>query len=337
MARKNSLQSIAEQLGTTKVTVWRAINDQPGVGAEMKEKILSYVRDTGRSVSQGKKERQSAVSRLAFFVSHRFFFENENFYTSIYYYLNKLSIMNSIDLTLFVVSQADEETCHLPSSFLNENFDGAFIAGELSENYIHTLQKTNSPVVLIDFSSPEISCDCVVADNYYLGYLAASKLLDMGHRQIGFVGGYKEVSNIMDRFLGFRKAMLHARLEILPEWLFNINDPITGLYSMNFALPEHLPTAIICHCDMAAYYLIDRLKTIGKSVPDDVSLISFDNTELCTKTTPALTSIEINRKEFAQLSFNTLCERISHPETPFQRKYVSTRLMMRASAKCVGK
>ena len=333
MARKNSLQAVAEEMGISKVTVWRAVNDQPGISREMKDKILSHMQQTGLSILPAKEREAGAIKRLAYFVSHRFFFENEKFYTIIYYQLNKMALSHNITLTLFVVNHLDEHADRLPASFLNESFDGVFIGGEMKESYIQAIRARNCPLVMIDFYSLKVDADCVITDNFFMGYEVTSRLLDMGHRDIGFAGGYRAVSNIMDRYLGYVKALRHADIEPNDEWTFNVNDPITGLYSMNFLLPKVLPTAIVCHCDMAAYYLIERLKMMNKSVPEDVSIISFDNTELCTQITPNLTSVEISCRKFAEIAFDALYKRIRNPEEPYCRQYVPCKLILRDSAR----
>ena len=333
MARKSSLQSVAEELGISKVTVWRAVNNQPGISRELRDKILDHMRRTDCRIAPGRPRETIGIKRLAYFVSHRFFLENEKFYTVIYYHLHKLALLHNITLSLFVVSYQDEHAGLLPDSFDGEAYDGAFIGGEIMEPYLQALRTRGCPLVMIDFYSPRVEADCVITDNFFLGYQMTSRLLEMGHRDIGFAGGFQSVSNIMDRYLGYVKALRQAGMEPNSQWTFAVNDPVTGLYSMNFALPDVLPTAVVCHCDMAAYYLIERLKMVNKSVPEDISVVGFDNTELCTQISPQLTTVEISRRQFAQIAFDTLCRRISTPEEPYSRQYVPCKLIVRESAR----
>ena len=68
---------------------------------------------------------------------------------------------------------------------------------------------------------------------------------------------------------------------------------------MEYSLPETLPTAFLCHCDMAAYQLMLKLQINGISIPDQISLVSFDNTDLSRNCKPQLTTIDINKREIA--------------------------------------
>lgn len=327
---KKSLQKIANELGTTKVTVWRVANNQKGVGPELKSRILEKLAENNKLANE-KKAAVIKADKLACVLAHRFFFKNESFYTSIYQKLNELCVSNNIELTLFVLDQQPEIDGLLPLNLTSNSFDGVFLIGELDLNFLKSMSALKIPFIVIDFLTPRIETDFIVADNFYLGYLATCKLIENNHKNIGFIGAYNKIHNIMDRYLGFKKALDINNLILNPDWIFNINDPVTGLYTSNFQLPENLPTAFLCHCDMAAYYLIEKLKTIGVRVPEDISIVSFDNTDLATKIEPPLSSINIDTSEFATLSYKLLNDRIKNPDLEYMVKYVNGRLIQRDS------
>ena len=322
MKSKITMQDIADKLGITKVSVSKALNNKPGVSETLRRQITQTASEMGYVLSPPDNKKMS----FAFVVPKRFFLETDKFYNVIFYYLNNLLIKRGNTITPVVVSVKDEEqpTGTLPY----ENYDGIFITGEMSEAYINMLKNTNIPLIAIDFYKISFDAVYVLVDNFYLGYHATSYLIEKGHRDIGFVGNINQTSSINDRYYGCLKALQNKGLPLRQEWVISNNDPKTGLYNIDIDFPEKLPTAFVCHCDMAAYFLVNSLKKYGKSVPGDISLISFDNTDLSEAS--GLTSMDINKKEIAEMAFYAM-EKIIHNEIHRNRYYISVKLIERDS------
>ena len=96
-----------------------------------------------------------------------------------------------------------------------------------------------------------------------------------------------------------------------------------------------MPTAFVCHCDMAAYYLMESLRRAGLRVPQDVSLISFDNTALSARTQPPLTSFDINRNDIARRAYQCMLERCVQ-DGGKRRLFVNNRLIERQSVQPIA-
>ncbi|NLY18930.1 MAG: LacI family transcriptional regulator [Clostridiaceae bacterium] len=333
--KRVSMQTIADMLNISKVTVFKAINNQPGVSEELRKKIIKLCNELGYDKWAGNSSKSSC--NLAYIVPKRYFLENENFYSSIYYYLNKECQREKIQLSLYIIDAHSEENCILPSQVQASHFNGLLIGGELNFPFLHALAKTKIPMVFIDFYISGFKSDCIVVDNYYVGYVATNYLVEKGHRDIGFLGDPKQTTSISDRFFGYRKALFSHDLQYNKNWQIVNNDKITGYYHLDFDLPDKLPTAFICHCDMAAYFLMQKLSAYKIKVPDDVSIISFDNTQLSQDCNPPLTTIDISKKEFAKKALSQMKTRLSEPNLPYQRGYIHTSLIERASVKDLTK
>ena len=327
--RKPSMQMIADRLGISKVSVSKAIGNQPGISADLRRKVLDLAQEIG--YIKDKRNQTHSTGRFAILVPKRFFIETENFYTTIYYYLNRSCMEQSLTLSLHVLNAAEEKSLTVPSSLTRLSTDGIFLAGEIDEPYLFALANLNIPMVAVDFYKPHLVTDCVLTDNFYLGYAATMHLIEMGHRQIGFVGDPRNQMGITDRFFGYQKALSTSGLELRPSWNIVNNDTSTGLYTLDVALPSDLPTAFVCHCDMAAYFLLQKLQMIGKSVPRDVSLISFDNTEISRVCSPQLTTYDIDKRQFAERALHAMQQRIEAPDDPPHRIYIETKRVDRDS------
>lgn len=327
--KKVSMQTIADYLNISKVTVYKALNNQQYVSDELKEKILKTAEELGYYKTSAK--NLSLNNHLAFVVPKRFFLENEGFYTSIFYYLNNFCHNDGLALTLYVINNSDESGGVLPATLNSGSCDGIFIAGEMTDEYIQGIGRLGLPVLLIDFYKPAFHYDCIIADNFFNGFTATNYLIENGHKEIGFVGNPSQTSSISDRFYGYQKALATHNLPYNPDWHLVNNNLATGVYTLDTPLPKTLPTAFVCHCDRAAYFLIQRINMENLKVPADISIISFDNTSLAENSNPPLTTVDISTKIIAKNSYNQLRSRIKDNTLPKQRIYIPCSIVERSS------
>ena len=330
-SKKITMQIIADKLGITKVSVSKALNNQMGVSDNLKKRIIETSTQLGYYKNKVKMSSIN-VKKLGFLISKRFFFENENFYTQIYYYLSRDCAKKSISLILYIINSDDERNLVLPFSLIQDNLHGLFISGELQDTYMKLVTNLNIPLVCIDFHKPQLNIDSIVSDNFYSSYNATMYLINNGHKKIGFVGNPNFTVSTMDRYYGYLKALNQNGLECLNEWHI-INNDLNGIYITEYLLPSPLPTAFLCHCDMAAYQLMLKLKSQSVSVPDQVSLVSFDNTELSLNSNPTLTTVDIDKHEFATKALQQLLLRANNPSLETQRILLTTKLVQRNSVK----
>ncbi|REE78648.1 LacI family transcriptional regulator [Paenibacillus taihuensis] len=330
--RKVTLEMIANEIGVTKVTISKALNNQPGVSEELKKTILRISHELGYIHKKAEKN-QKGITKLGLLVPKRFFLDTDNFYTQIYYHMNRDCALKDINLALYVLNPEEEKKGTLPLSIHQDsaNIGGLFVAGEVSDSYMELLSSSLSvPIVAIDFYKRNETYDCIVTDNYRAGYTAASYVANKGHKRIGFVGNPNYTSSVMDRFCGYVKALTEFGLEYRKDWHI-VNNDEDGAYINDFALPEELPTAFVCHCDMAAYKLLVKLQGQGINVPEQVSIISFDNTDLSQSIVTALTTMDISKSALAEKALERMLWRVEHTNEEPQHIYVNTRLIERDS------
>lgn len=335
MNNKVTMQDIADSLGVTKVSVSKALNSQPGVGDELRQRIIETAEEMGYVGT--KRFASGKVSRAyAYIVTKRYFIEADNFYNVIIYYLGKKCAESASRLYSFVLSEDDEKNRVIPHSLAEQKPDGIFLIGEMSEEYILALKTLDIPLVAVDFSNPMLDIDCVIPDNYGMAMYTASYLYRNGHRKIGFVGDIKASVNILDRYMGYKKALAVFSLPEREDWVIS-DIGSNSKYTLDFALPADMPTAFICHCDTAAYYLIQKLRACGMSVPEDVSVVSFDNTEMASRCVPGITTMDIDKKAIAYRSVSVMTARIENAAyTPRANVYPDLgELIVRGSVKAI--
>ncbi len=211
--------------------------------------------------------------------------------------------------------------------------DGIILLGQAKGKYIDLVNKQPIPFLLMDFYDNHMDVDIVIGDNVYGGYTITNYLINQGHTRIGFVGNIYATSSILDRYLGYYKALIENHLEVEKEWLINDRDE-EGRYR-DFILPEQMPTAFVCNCDQVAYYLIQQLNQKGFKVPEDISIVAFDNFIYASLSKPKITTIEVNIGQMAKEAVKLMIDKIKHGSTRVERKVISGNMVMGDSVKCI--
>ncbi|MCH3908686.1 MAG: LacI family DNA-binding transcriptional regulator [Sphaerochaeta sp.] len=325
--KKTTLAEIAQQLGISKITVSRALKGQPGVGDTLRKHVCDVAEELG--YEQQRLRTPARRRRFVFITPKRFFLATDSFYHVIYYDLATLCHAHDTDLQVLILEKDQESSGTLPTELVGA--DGIFIGGEIAKPAMDAVARTGIPVVVIDYYVTDEAVDCVVIDNYMVGAVAAEYLVRKGYRKIGFVGSYQQSSNIADRINGYLKIVRREGLPFQDDWIINNYDPKMDNYILDISLPEEMPQAFICHCDRAAYYFIEKLKSMNIQIPEQVAIISIDNTDLAQACTPPLSSINIDKQAFATQAFHLLEERLKERHVA-RKVYLETEIIPRASA-----
>ncbi|MDP8163354.1 HTH-type transcriptional repressor PurR [Pasteurella skyensis] len=220
--------------------------------------------------------------------------------------------------------------------------DGILVmCSEYTENSLALLNKANIPMVVMDWGVRDHSSD-LIADNSFLGgYLATQHLIQNGHKKIAVITGnlFKTVSK--NRFQGFNKAMDEANLLIEPRWIQEGDfEPEGGFECMNNILDlEELPTAVFCFSDVMALGAISAINLRGLSVPQDISIIGYDNIHNSRFYAPPLTTMHQSKSRLSDRVLELLLERISSKETSRERQVLEfiPELVVRDSVRNLNK
>lgn len=326
MEKRTTIEQIAKKVGTSKITVSRALKGQDGVGTDLRNHIIQVATELGY---EKKRLHPTGQRQIAFLVPKRFFLLTDSFYHVIYYYINTLCNESDSKLALYILERHDEENGTLPADI--DNYDGIIIGGEISPKAIDNIKKKSIPYVVIDDDSLDSTSDCIYMDNYKIGIKLTDYLVKRGYKKIGFVGSHAQTSNITDRYLGYKKIQYYYNLPMDDSWIIDNYNSKTANYVMDITLPNDLPEAFICQCDRAAYYFMESLKSQGIEVPKQVALVSIDNTELAGSTEPKLTSVNIDKNLFASEALRLLNERIDG-RVEMKRVCLDSKLVERDSA-----
>lgn len=207
----------------------------------------------------------------------------------------------------------------------------------INEELVRGLLDLNLPTVLVDHYFPDLSLDMISHENYGGAVRAVNYLLAKGHRRIGFVNGLPHYT-IQRRFEGYRLALEKAGIAFDPEIAVEGNLKVDGGRAAAQEVIERKLdcTAYFCANDETAIGLIQGLHSHGLQVPQDVSVIGFDDVESARLITPALTTIRGNPAGVGRMAVRKLLERVKLPDLPVSQTSLATSLVERDSVKALA-
>ncbi len=332
MARKQvTLSDIAEVCGTSNVTVSKALSGKEGVGDELREKIKSVAREMGYTFSV--KPAQSEIDgNIGVIIPEKFLTPIGTFYWALYNRIVQKLKEENISCIQENIREDEEASLITPNILANGKITGLISLGQLSPEYVKMLMQKTNNLVLLDYYIPGIDVDCVISNGISGAYRITKHLIENGHKNIGFIGTRLATSSIFDRFTGFARAMLEHNLPIREDWIINDrkNDNM-DFGEMDF--PSTMPTAFVCNCDEIAFAAIRKLKSIGYSVPEDISVVGYDNFLISEIAEPHITTISVDAKEIADTAVSVLIDRINNPLKKTEMRSISGNLEIKNSVK----
>ena len=326
-----TMSDIAKELGVSTVTVSKALGDKDGVSQELRIRIKEKAAQMGYRFSNSSKGfNEGYTYNIGIIVAKHFISDASAFYWIMYRYIVELLQKHSYYGILEVIPESDEAECVVPNSILDKKIDGIIVLGQFSERYINALTKIDIPTVYLDFYSNMEDMETVLSDGFFGSYMITSYVISKGHRKIGFLGNINSTTSIQDRYLGYYKALLENNIPLNHEFIVNDRSLETGIF-MEFDLPLNMPTAFVCNCDEAAYHFINFLKSKGYRVPEDVSIVGYDNHIYSTISSPRITTIDVNSRRMSSEAVDIIIKKIHDKSYKKGRTLVTGNLIKRDS------
>lgn len=330
MNKSVTMKDIANKLDISIVSVSKALSGKDGVSEQVRRQIVETAREMGYEYSQEKKNNAALHSNIGIIVADRFFNDN-SFYSGMYRSILVKCAEAGFSGILEMVMPDDEKNCVMPNMITLDKVDGVIFMGEINHQYISEVAKTGLPFVMLDFYDDKLPGDSVVSDGIYGTYGLTTRLIEAGYKKLMFVGSVTATSSILDRYLGFCKALLRNGLPL--DTGNAIPDRDSDGKFIELEIPSELPDAFVCNCDETAYHLAEKLKELGYSLPDDVSIVGFDDYRFATLCTPQLTTFHVDLDAMSSASFSLLLRKIRSKPYTKGRTIIGGEFVIRNSIK----
>ncbi|WP_294470908.1 LacI family DNA-binding transcriptional regulator [uncultured Ruminococcus sp.] len=327
MKKPVTLIDIAKACNTSNVTVSKALADKSGVSEELRAKIKQVAEEMGYVPSKTVTSRKK--SNIGVLIPEKYVGLSGSFYWTLYNSLVQRLKRENLYCVIENLEYKDEQNLVLPNIVTDRKISALISLGEISHVYAQKLSENVEHLILLDYYVPGLKVDSIVTNGYNGGYKLANYLISLGHRRIGFIGSKKATSSIFDRYMGYLKALIEHDLEIRDDWIIDDRDKYSDPIDLVF--PKDMPTAFVCNCDEAAFQAIKALREHGYAVPDDVSVVGYDNYLISEVSDPTITTISIDAEYMAELTVNTLIQRLNDPSTVYRMRTIEGELVIKNS------
>ena len=337
MPDKLRTKDIAARLGVSTATVSRALNDKPGVAAELRQKVLQLAAELDFAPSTVARSLAGARTGAVAFILQRQAFPVSS---DPFYFLILQGVERALDqagyhvvvATLGNHSNRDGDDLRIVRE---RRVDGLILAGpDIDPALVLSLARRQLPVVLVDNGLERTPLDCVQCDDQGGARAAVEHLLGHGYDRIAFVGGPASWLSTRERQRGYEEAMRAAGLlsEIVHESATTFDTGLAAGRRLFASLPR--PRAVYAVNDAMAMGVSAAAQAAGLSVPGEVALAGFDDIGVAASTHPPLTTVRVDKEVMGDLAARRLLEMISDGPRPYRRIIVGTTLVVRQSCGC---
>lgn len=331
---KISIKKISELTGYSPATVSNAISGRRTVSKEASDRILEAAREHGFL-----DHMQIKKIKFVNFKNSGTICTDTPFFTAVIEGVTKESQRLGYEVTLCTLSRQQKDYEAALEQLLNETGCAILLlATEMSPEDARPFESFAGPLVMLDCSMENMKFHTVYHSNTESMMQATEYLIACGHQNIGYLAGNIRIKNFLDRQTGYECVLARHGIALNPDHQFLLTPTVEGSYiDMNERLLScrDLPTAFIADNDNIALGAIRALKQHGYKIPDEISVIGFDDVPFCTISAPALTTIHVHKEKLGQIALKRLAELIPDPDKDVVRTkiQVCNELVVRDSVK----
>lgn len=336
MAEKITINTIAEKCNVSATTVSLVLNNKPGASNETRRRVLETAKSLGYKFSRSNRQGSLKLATVGLIVKTEpdLLPPSNPFYSQVIAGIDDACGDIGVNL-LFSMLTVDRN--NLPKktpSLINKNsLSGLLVVGTFIDETINALFDTYiPPVVLVDGYSNSRIYDMVVSDNFGAAYQAVEYLINLGHRHIALVGSEPNCyPSIEQRRNGYLRALKDYGIPETYIANFNINRS-QGEAETTHLLSTHPEiTAVFGVNDNVALGSIRAAQKIGRRIPQDISVIGYDDTYLATSISPTLTTMQVDTLAMGRAAVHLLSLRIEKPDAARSTLIIHPKLIERES------
>lgn len=336
--KRATLKDVAEYAGVSKATVSYILNgSNKTITKATREKVEKAIKELNYIPNLGAQSLTSKCSRLIGVVipqtepGSTLMFKN-SFYSEI---LSSIEYHARILGYHVIISASDVNESYM-KLVMERNLDGVIVIGMYPNDFYEQFKKIEVPVVLIDSYCTDKYFHNIRIEDEKGEYLATKYVLEQGHRNIAIVSGNRHENGVvMKRIEGYKKAILEYGLEFDEDLIYEVNiDFEDGVkVAKNIVNAKHLVTAVITTADILAIGVMKGFASLGKSVPEDYSVMGFDDLEISRYLPVGLTTIKQDISKKGEIAVELLSKSIEEKEFVRQDVVLPFEIVERESVK----
>ncbi len=306
-----TIDKIAELTNVSKSTVSKALNDRPDVSPATKRKIKEVAKQYNFIPNAAGKSLKSKITKNVgvIFTREQHPLSNNPFFSRILEGIEAELAINNYNLVLNIIQQ--NAASELPRMIREKRVDGLILIGVFNDKFIEGVLDSQIHVVQVDPKRDIPNFSQVFIDNEHGAFLATQYLINHGHQRIAFVSGEIKRLSFKQRLEGYLKALEHYGVKS-DNKLIQCGGIEDGYNQVKMLLEHERPTAIFVANDLNALMGYNAIHDAGLRIPEDISVIGFDDIWSAKVSKPPLTTIRVYKEELGSIGVRTLLKTIHH-------------------------
>ncbi len=309
-----TIKDIATLTGVSCTTVSNVIHGKPGrVSAETVAKIERAIQELGYVPNMSARSLVSNSSKVIALINHTVTRKDSNFMDDPFQ-ASFVGIIESIlrEHGYYLMVRTVDTANELLTFLRNWNIDGLFITGIFRDSFFDSLFSLTLPIVFIDSYVHHPNFCNVGLEDFQGSYTATKHLIEKGHKKIAFASpSIRDGGVLQERFLGYRAALTEYSIPFDQNLVFEYEmdlESCKALTAQLIQIPEL--TAVVTTADIMAAGVMTGLRDAGVRVPDDLSIVGFDDLNISQMLTPPLTTIHQDMMEKGRLAVNFMIQKL---------------------------
>ena len=311
-------------------TVSHVINGSRFVSDEIREKVMRIVVELNYTPSYiARSLKVKATKTIGLLVTAT----NNPFFSEVMAGVEQYCQKNQYNLIIATTGGDAKRLQQNLQTLIHKQVDGVLLMCGDSRFQADMELTVPLPLVVMDWWFTELNADKILENSERGGYLATKSMVDVGHQKIGIITGNLRKSVAKNRLQGYKKALSEANIVLNPDWIveshFDFEGGIVGAQKL-LALSDR-PTAIFCCSDTIAIGAYQAIQNQGLRIPQDISIMGYDDIELARYLFPSLSTISQPKAELGKLAVETLLQRIQEPNENYRTLVLEPTCILRES------
>lgn len=331
-----TIKDVAKKAEVSIATVSLVIHNSDRITSETRKRVLKVIKELNYYPSRSARDLVTKkTGNIGFILTADHFLRTEPFYTKIFLGTEFEAHINEYYILLTTVSTDFKKGDSLPRFVLERSVDGIIIAGKVPASLIDSLHNQNLPIVFVDYIPPVGDYSTIMIDNIKGGTLATQHLLQLGHKNIAFIAGDINHPSISDRYHGYKIALERAGIALNNDNIITDEDYPARANGYNaarklFSNNNNITAVFACN-DAMAIGIMQYLKESNIRIPEDVSIIGFDDVEVDLLLNPSLTTIRVPKIEIGAEAVRLMVGLLKKKDSSPKKIFIPTELIVRKS------
>lgn len=329
---KISIRDISAMTGFSPATVSNALNHKKGVNRETAAEIFRVARETGYI-------SETSITKIKFVIFRKngSIIDDTPFFSSVINGFEQECRRFHYEMVICNVDQRDTDYEKQVRSLISEPGSAVVVlATEMLEGDLELYKKAVCPLLIMDHWDEKMHFNAVLINNADSSRAATQYLIEKGHRKIGYIRGSYRIKGFRSRFSGYQSALRKNKLEYQEKYVFTVTPNLNGAYhDMLHYLDktQDLPTAFFADNDLMALGVMKALQEKGYRIPEDISMIGFDDLPFSEISSPRLTTLKVPNIEMGKLAVRRIVDMIDGRDDIVVKTQVCTKFVIRDTVK----